>query len=125
MHLVMTVFPGRFTVHRLAPETPIPSALLEQDLYAVFRSGDELSVVCSQQVSIDSERSVSDWAMLKVQGPLDLSLKGIMAKISAALADADVAIFVVSSFDTDYVLVAGAQLERAVEALRATGIEIP
>jgi hypothetical protein len=58
---------------------------------------------------------------LEVQGPLEFELTGILAGISAPLAAAGVPIFAVSTFDTDYVLVHSAHLERAVEALKGAG----
>lgn len=61
---------------------------------------------------------------MKVIGPLDLSMVGVLASISAPLADAGVSIFAVSTFDTDYVLVKEVSLEAAVAALEARGHEV-
>lgn len=61
------------------------------------------------------------WRCLKLVGPLDLNLTGVLASVLQPLADADVSIFALSTFDTDYVLVRGAQLEKATAALREAG----
>jgi hypothetical protein len=66
----------------------------------------------------------ADWRAFKVRGPLDFGLVGILAGISGVLADAEVSIFAISTHDTDYILVRGAQLEAAVTALRAAGYEV-
>jgi len=61
------------------------------------------------------------WCALKVAGPIPLSSVGILASIAAPLACADISLFVVSTFDTDYVLVRAEQLESAVTALSGAG----
>lgn len=63
------------------------------------------------------------WRIIKVIGPLDFALIGLMASISRALAEAGISIFALSTYDTDYVLVKAVQLERAVEALTSRGVE--
>lgn len=61
------------------------------------------------------------WRCLKLAGPLDPNLTGVLASVLQPLADAGVSIFALSTFDTDYVLVRDAQLEKAVAALRDAG----
>ena len=124
MKLVMDVLPGEYSIHRFDAEYPIPAAVLEESLFAGFRSEDELSGVTRSSLDLESEAAAPGRAMLKVRGPLDLGLKGIMARISRALADADVAVFVISSYDTDYVMVPSGQLSSACAALIDTGIDV-
>ena len=62
-----------------------------------------------------------DWRCLKVEGPLDLSLIGILASLTTPLARAEVGIFVMSTYDTDYVLVKEKRLEEAVLVLSQEG----
>lgn len=64
------------------------------------------------------------WRALAVRGPLDFGLIGVLASLAAPLADARVPVFVISTYDTDYVLVPVAQLDAAVEALRAAGHQV-
>jgi hypothetical protein len=59
-----------------------------------------------------------------VQGPLDFSLTGILARLSAPLADAGVPIFVLSTFDTDYVLVRSDHAEAAADTWRRVGVVV-
>jgi hypothetical protein len=56
-----------------------------------------------------------------VRGPLDFALTGVVASLAAPLADAGVSIFAISTYDTDYILVRSAIVDRAVEALRGAG----
>lgn len=61
---------------------------------------------------------------LKVEGPLDFGLTGILSSIAGPLAEAKISIFAVSTFDTDYILVKQDMLSKAKIALRKAGFEI-
>jgi hypothetical protein len=87
----------------------------------VTRSDTELSVVCREEDVPAGASAERGWRALEVAGPLDFSLTGIVASLVSPLADAAVPIFVLSTFDTDYLLVREPDLPRAVEALRAAG----
>jgi hypothetical protein len=52
---------------------------------------------------------------------LDFSLTGILAKISTVLAEAEISIFAISTFDTDYILVKSENLPFAKKALLKSG----
>ncbi|UTA51115.1 ACT domain-containing protein [Deinococcus radiodurans] len=58
---------------------------------------------------------------MKLHGPFDFGLTGILASVLNPLRDAGVGIFALSTYDTDYVLVAQEQLDKAVAALRDAG----
>jgi uncharacterized protein len=66
-------------------------------------------------------RAEGGWRCLKVQGPLDFALTGILAALTAPLAAAGIAVFAVSTYDTDYLLLKAENLHRAAEALRGAG----
>ena len=92
-------------VCRLAPGAPIPSSILDLAFCAITRTDEELSIVLPVD-QVESGWEVEKvWRGLKVEGPLDFSMVGVIAKISAPLADAGIPIFVISTFDTDYLLV--------------------
>ena len=61
------------------------------------------------------------WRTLKIAGPLDFSLVGVLAEASGILAAAKVSIFAVSTFDTDYLLVKAGRLDDARAALERGG----
>ena len=102
--------------------TEVPADLLSGGFCSIARTDDEISVVC--ETANVPERPISredGWRAFKVEGPLDFSLVGILAKLSSALADAKVPLFALSTFDTDYVLVKGEKLETAIAALSNAG----
>ena len=86
-----------------------------------MRTSDELSLVLPESVEVESDKSDPGWACFKVEGPLEFGLVGILAGISSVLAEAKIAIFALSTFDTDYILVKRDQVEAAKEALGSAG----
>jgi uncharacterized protein len=64
------------------------------------------------------------WCALELAGPLDFSLTGVVSALVVPLADAEVPIFVLSTFETDYLLVREHDLPRSVEALTGAGHEV-
>ncbi len=123
MQIALTIVDGSFSIHSLASDAVIPADVLSASFFAVLRSDVELSLVCPSSVHVEAERTSSGWACLQVAGPLDFGMTGIIAAVSAVLAAASLPIFVIASFDTDYVLVRGADLSKAVVALRAGGMD--
>lgn len=118
------MLPDRLSVCRLDADAPWPSPSEPNGFYSVTRTRDEISVVCAEDAAPRGARIEADWRAIEVAGPLDFSMVGVMAGLTAPLADVDVSVFVVSTFDTDFVLVHAAALERAIAALRAAGHRI-
>ena len=85
----------------------------------------ELSLVCETEAVPGNVLVREDgWRAFRIEGTLDFSLVGILAKISGILAENGVGIFAVSTYDTDYILVKRENFDRALEALRRAGYEI-
>jgi len=112
-----------FSIHRLEPNRPIPTAVLGSQVFFVGRTQDELSIVCRSDIAVRHAKTEPDWACFMMEGPLDFQLTGIIARLSGALAEAKVSIFAVSTFDTDYILVKQADLKRAETALVQAGYQ--
>ena len=123
-NLTLRLLPGSFTVHQLPPEMAIPPAVLDSQPWFMAQTEDELSIVCGSDVAVYSQKSEPDWACFKVVGPLDFTLVGILARISDTLARERISIFAISTFDTDYILVKNADLDRALKVLKAEGYEL-
>lgn len=117
----LRVLPERLCVCRLPADAPWPSPPADRTFYSVTRTEAEVSVVCTEDAAPAGAEVENDWRALEVAGPLDFTMVGAMASLTAPLADVDVSVFVVSTYDTDYVLVHAAALERAVAALRDAG----
>lgn len=122
--LRLRVLAERLAVCRLDPGAGIPAWSTGAGFFSVTRAPGELSVVCPEgdvPVGVECERG---WRALGVEGPLDFSMVGVLASLTAPLAEAGVSIFAVSTHDTDYVLVREGSLETAVAALRGAGHEV-
>ena len=115
--LTLTVMPGRLAVCRLDPQAAVLDWALRGDFCSIARTTDELSIVCNEAGVPEGVLCERPWAALKVEGPLDFSLTGVLASLAQPLAEANISIFVVSTYDTDYLLVKWGDLERAVAVL--------
>ena len=121
MKLKLNILQGSYTIHRFSPNYEIPDQVYESEFYSISRSTEELSVVCSSSILLYSKKSEAAWSCIKVVGPLEFSLTGILAEISAILARAEVSIFAISTFDTDYILVKSEKLPTTKRALLKAG----
>ena len=120
-NIVLSVLSETFTIHKLSPDVSIPEEILKSNYYSVSKTENELSVVCSELIEIQSLQSSKGWKCIKVKGPLDFNLTGILAGISDILAHANISIFAISTFDTDYILVRTQELFSARTTLRLAG----
>ena len=113
-------------VCRLDPDADVPpwAGSAAGGLSSVTRTTEELSVVCPERVVPRRVLCERGWRALKMEGPFDLSLVGILASVVAPLAEAGVNVFVTATYDTDYVLVKEENLDLAVAALRERGHEV-
>jgi hypothetical protein len=120
----LTVLSENFAMVRLASDAAVPTWAMHGTFFSVTRTNDELSIVClAEQVPQGSART-SGWRMLKVKGPFALTEIGVLAALASRLAEAQVSVFTISTFDTDYLLVNETQLNRAIAALRDAGHQI-
>jgi hypothetical protein len=123
--LKFTVIEGNYTIHRLKAGSAIPKGVTDSPFFSISGTAEELSIVAPDAVWIQSEKMEPDWACLKVHGPLSLDETGILAGIAATLAAAGIAIFAVSTYDTDVILVKREQLPQAKTALAEAGQKLP
>ncbi|MDT8717655.1 ACT domain-containing protein [Clostridium sp. 19966] len=122
--LTMQLLKEFYGVCRLDKAESIPEWAQRGNFFSVTRTSEELSIVC-EEVNIPNEiKCEKAWRILKVLGPLDFSLIGILSKISTVLAYKAISIFAISTYDTDYILVKNKDINKAVEALKEKGYEI-
>jgi hypothetical protein len=121
MSLNLSLLPSRYAICRLSREAPIPEWASSVDFLSITRTADELSIVCLETAVPDGVKCDRGWRCLKVAGPLDLSLTGVLASLLTPLAEAKISIFALSTFDTDYLLVKEENLQHATEVLIQSG----
>lgn len=122
MSLSLKILDGRFAVVRLPAGAGLPWwAATSEGLLSLTRTPEETSVVCDEQRVPRAAQAERGFRALRVVGTLPFSATGILASIAAPLAEGGVSIFVISTFDTDYVLVQEASLDNSIRALREAG----
>ncbi|NIO12166.1 MAG: ACT domain-containing protein [Deltaproteobacteria bacterium] len=122
--LSLSLLPGRFAVCRLGPNEAIPQWVFFTSFWSVTRTDEELSLILPEELVLSSWKAEKGWRCLKVLGPLDFSITGIIASLSTALAEAGVSILAISTYDTDFLLVRSGDVDRAKEAITEHGHRI-
>jgi hypothetical protein len=119
--LTITVHPEKYAICRLDPGASVPSWAVGARFLSVTRTAAELSVVCEDARAPQSAHAERDRRLLQIEGTLAFALTGVLASVAAPLAAAEISIFAVSTYDTDYLLVSEKDLQRAMQVLDAAG----
>ncbi|KZT54775.1 hypothetical protein CALCODRAFT_438074 [Calocera cornea HHB12733] len=127
--LHLSLLPNKLFVYQLPVSSSLPAALVDvliapadphaERFTSLTRTGEELSVVTD--FATEPPGIQLPWRALKVRGPMEHSLTGILHALSAPLKAAQIPIFAISTWNTDYVLITLDNAERAVEALKSDG----
>jgi hypothetical protein len=111
-----------YCIYKFRIGSKLPGWIYSSDFYSITATGDELSVVAARNDKVNDDVTRScDWRIMKLSGPLDLSMIGVIADISDILKMRKISIFVISTYNTDYVLVRQKDLDEAVDVLKLKG----
>lgn len=121
--LRIAILPDRLAVCRLEPNAAVPS-WLRGSFTSVTRTSDELSIVCDDDAVPNDVRAERNWRVLRVEGPIPFEVTGVAAALVAPLAAARISVFLLATFDTDYLLLQDDVFDRAIEILRAAGHDV-
>ncbi len=122
--LSLTLLPERLAVCRLDPGAALPQPASGGSLWSVTRTAEEVSIVLSEQEALPEWKVEPGWRGFQVAGPLAFGLTGVVSSLTQPLAEAGVPVFVISTFDTDYLLVKEENLDRAREVLAGAGHQV-
>jgi hypothetical protein len=122
--LTLKLLKENFSIHSLAVDSQIPSEVFDAPIYFIGKTFDEVSIVLPSTIKIESEDIEPDWQALEVVGPLGFNLTGLLSSISTVLANEQISIFAVSTFDTDYILVKSNKVNDAITALRNNNFQV-
>ncbi len=95
-------------------------AIRSTDFLSITRTADELSIVCEEDSIPPGIKAEKGWRAIKVEGPLDFKMTGVLSSILSPLADAKISIFAVSTYETDYILVKSDRIDEARRVLERT-----
>ena len=119
--LTLKILPNRLAVCRLDADSPLPDWIDQSGFYTITRTAEELSIVCDQTLVAPAITGNRGWRCFKVEGPLDFSETGIIFSLTQPLAKNAIAVFVISTFDTDYLMVKEKDFAKANDVLTAAG----
>ena len=120
--IVLEPLDPRFSVCKVRDYSGID---LTQPFCFTGSTDEEYSLVCPEMLVPDNTTERDDgWRGFRIIGQLDFSLIGILARISKVLADNDIGIFAVSTFNTDYILTKEENFDKALKALESAGYKI-
>ena len=114
-------FPEKLAVVKLPPGAEIPSWAESSSLFSITATATETSLVCAGRnvpTKVVAHKGMTAFA---VQGPLEFELVGVLAALLVPLAEAQISVFTISTFDTDWILVPVKDAEKAAEAWRRRG----
>ena len=116
----LEVMPWQLAVCKLV-ERQLPNWSKNSTFLSFVQTVDEVSLVCEAACVPEAVKVEKPWCVFRVAGQLDFSLVGILAGITDVLKRSKISVFVISTFDTDYILVKEDTLEAAKKALIAAG----
>ncbi|KAH8836096.1 ACT domain-containing protein [Flagelloscypha sp. PMI_526] len=129
--LHLSILPGQYFVVKLDSKTEnldqwVLDGLLQQikssDVFSVTKTDEELSVLGKLNNSLPAVcQEEATWGALKIKGPMDFGLTGVIASLTAPLKEAGVLVFVTSTWNTDYVLIPLKHFENGVKMLKEDG----
>jgi len=98
---------------------------LENEFCFIGKTNEERSVVCiTEAVPQNTIERDDGWKAFRIQGVLDFSLIGVLAKITTLLAENEIGIFAISTYNTDYVLTKADNFQKAIDVLHNAGYKI-
>ncbi len=93
---------------------------LSKKFYFIGKTDEEISLVCpTKDTPADTIEREDGWKAFRIQGIMDFYLIGILSKLSAILAENQIGIFAVSTYNTDYILVKEENFSKALNVLQA------
>lgn len=115
----LIVLQNKYAIYKFRNDTTLPSWIYSSDFYSITKTVDEVSVVTIQnEINSENIACSKDWRILKVVGPLDFSMVGLIADLSNILKEKKISIFTISTYDTDYIMVKQKDLEAGIRVLR-------
>ena len=117
-------FPEKIAVVQLGPGAEVPDWAESSSLFSITATALETSLVCAARSVPKKAKHAGPFIAFAVQGPLDFSLTGVLATLLQPIAAAEISVFSISTFDTDWMLVPVDDAERAAETWREAGHEV-
>jgi uncharacterized protein len=122
--LTLLHHPEHLAVVRLGPGSELPAWATSATIFSVTATAEETSIVCARHGVPRKAKQEGPYVAFSVEGTLDLALTGVLSSILQPLAEAEVPVFTLATYDTDWVLVPVGQAEHATGAWRRAGFAV-
>jgi uncharacterized protein len=119
--LSLSRFPETLAVVRLPAGAEIPAWAESSSVFSITATATETSLVCAGRSVPKKARHEKPWTAFSIDGTLDLAEAGLLVRALAPLAEDGIPVFVLSTFDTDWILVRTGDADKAEEAWRRSG----
>ncbi|QBD74866.1 ACT domain-containing protein [Ktedonosporobacter rubrisoli] len=117
----LSLSPETLAICQLEASAELPRWAQDAPFVSITRTSDELSIVCAEEKVPPDIKADRGWRSFKLHGPFPFSLVGILNSVTIPLAQANIGIFAISTYDTDHVLVKEHDLARAIQTLKDAG----
>ena len=122
--MILKLLENEYSVYKFNPNISISENKFDGEFVSITRTKDEISVVAVSSLLDNFENVEKGWKIFKVDEILDFGLIGILSKISTLLAEEMISIYVISTYNTDCIMVKEKNLYNIIEKLRKNGYEI-
>jgi hypothetical protein len=119
--LTIIIYEKMYAVCRLEPNAAVPEWAGGGRFLSITRTKNELSIVCEEEMVPNDVHCERHRRLMQIEGTLAFTLTGVLASVALPLAKAELSIFAISTYDTDYLLIADEDLQKATEMLEAAG----
>ena len=103
----------------------MPDANLSENFTFLSKTDEEISLVCASHLAPQNALDIEEgFKALRIEGVLDFSMVGVIAKISNILADGNISVFVISTYNTDYIFLKAKDYEKSAALLENNGYQI-
>lgn len=120
--MILQILPQKLTVCKVTKPSDVD---LMHEFFFLSKTDEEISLVCETRYAPSKTTHREDgWKAFRIRGTLDFSLIGILSKITTLLAENQIGIFAVSTYNTDYILIKEENFEKAMRVLGEAGYEI-
>jgi len=122
--VVLELLSEEYSVYKFGINHQMNKNIFDNEFVSITKTNDELSIVAISGLLNQFEKKEDNWKVLKIIGILDFSLIGIISTISSILANNGISIFVISTYNTDYIMVKVEKITKTIEILKKNNFEI-
>jgi uncharacterized protein len=122
--LLLTLFPKHYAIARFSPGEKVSMDYARPGFFSLTKTDEEISLVCEQSEIPEGVRAEQHRRLLRIESVITFELTGVLCALAEPLADAEIGIFAISSYDTDYILIADHDIERAIVVLENAGHKV-